>query len=457
MLRSLLFSWLFLLLTPMMLAGQESVPLENDIFKMTIDPENAHLPVTLSLKDGNAELLEAGLGLDLAFVSFEFRKKIYYDENRRVWGHRESPRFVTFGQTSTMTQKRTADSLQIDVSYRTPFAQAQRTMTFNSKTPAFEIAYRLAFLRDLVLHETHNLAIGMKTAKGFTRMTVYDARADEPVTITADGVKRPSHAVSLLDGGPVLFTDPESGVSLLLVGSHAGDVPVEPPARLLEMKAGQVIELKLHAFVGKAGDAAMAEKMLAAWKAMGRDRKAFALVKTAEVLARRKKIAEAEQALLLAAKLREDYAQPYASLAALRRDNKLPGQTQAWAEAGYRMPYNYGYMLSASGLYRQEGLTEAQRRQHLFNLLIAVENTAFYADYYIWAARGFLDMKMYAQACAMYRQALWALEHTPRPEKYKQKYRERFKQEIEKLEAKMLGQTATDLPPLIPVRPERAN
>jgi len=182
------------------------------------------------------------------------------------------------------------------------------------------------------------------------------------------------------------------------------------------------------------------------------------MVQVGQMLMARKKIPDAEAALLKAAALNKDYATPYGVLAALRRDNKDPGaitQTEAWIEAAYRQPYNYGYILSGSGFWKDKGLTEEQRRLAIFNTLIAVENTQFYADYYIWAVRPFEEMKMYAQACAMYRQALWAADSMPRTEEVKEKTRQQFRKKIADLEQKIAGQTYTNMPPLIPVRAEK--
>jgi hypothetical protein len=142
-------------------------------------------------------------------------------------------------------------------------------------------------------------------------------------------------------------------------------------------------------------------------------------------------------------------------LAALRRDTPFePGvkQEDAWCEAAYRMPYNYGYILSGGGLANDVRLTEEQRRLGMLNQLIAVENTVFYPDYYIWAARPFEKMNMPAQACAMYRQALWAVDYMPRSEETKAKLRTDFAKKIDELSHRLLTERAPELPPLTPVR-----
>jgi len=429
--------------------------LDHGQFTLKLQSDNALLPASLVWKPKRVELLAPRTGLNLAFVSFERRTKIYHDENRHVWGDRSEPRFVTDARNASVKPVQRKSWAGLRVEYDSSYARIARTILVHDKDPHVRIEYDLTMTRDVVLHETHNLGVSVSLGPGFHTVSVCDARSAKPALLTQGKIRQAAYATSLLHPGAKLFTHSAKGVSVVVDGDHGASVLANPPARLVTLPKGRRVVFVTHMGLGLKENHAMTSRLFEAHRALTQARKPFALVQTARVLAGLGKVKEAEEALLLAAKLAPDYAVPYSRLAALRRDKKLSrhGQTLAWVEAGYRNPYNYGYMLSGSGLHRLKGLTEAQRRMHIFNVLIAVENTVFYADYYIWAARGFLEMKMYAQACAMYRQALWAIDHTPRPEKHKEKYRKRFRKKIAELESKMLGKTNTQLPPLIPVRP----
>lgn len=420
-------------------------------FEAQLAEENAWLPSSIRWVKGGVELLHPEAGLNLSFTSFENRTKIYREENRNAWKGKAEPRFLT--DAKALGKEPCAEGAYSGVRVRveSSYAIHERRLLFHASEPRLKVVYALEFTRDAVLHEASMLGVGLRLADGFDRLTVPDAREAGAPPISAPTGKGPSLSAGFQHAGPRLFANAAAKAALLVLEAHSGAGLERPPANLLALKKGQKVEFTVEARVGPEGDPALADAFReAAAKAPAADRP-FALVADAQALERLGRLPEAEAALREAARLAPDLATPWAALAALCRDHKLPGEAEAWLEAGYRMPYNYGYMLSGSGLFADPRLTEEQRRQHLFNLLIAVENTAFYPDYYLWAARGFLKMEMKAQACAMYRQALWAADRMPRPEEFREKLREECRKKIAELEAS-LGQTCTNLPPLLPVR-----
>jgi hypothetical protein len=319
-------------------------------------------------------------------------------------------------------------------------------------TPHLSIEYAFEFTRDVVLHEAQNFAIGLNLNNAFTTQVVADVRREPLAPLRATGLKSASYDASVLNPGPELYIDPAQDAAALVSLAIEG-APPQPPVNLLKFAKGQKLVIRFDLEPGKAEDGVLQKSLLEKQAALPEYFRPFALMEVARLLQAQDKVDEAQGALLQAAALNADYAAPYATLAALRRDHKLPGQAMAWAEAGYRNPYNYGYMLSGRTLDHDEKLTEAQKRLHLFNILIAVENAPFYPDYYVWAADGFEAMGMFAQAAAIYRQALWALGHAPYSEAKKAGFAKQFEKKITDLEAKMVGQTATKLPAPIPIRP----
>ena len=440
-------------------ATAQPVPVAPGQFTMAADPENALLPPSIQWKRQGApvELLHEKTGLNLSFTSFEFRNKFYREENKFIWAGQADPRFVTdVGPHDA--QMLAEDGLSgLRVTYANSFAQVDRRVMFHDTEPRVRIEYRLEATRDIVVHEAEMFGVTVGLAPAFTVLTVCDVRAPERPLLSASAAKaQRQYELSFLNAGPALFGAPELKAYMLASGIVAGEVPTPMTANLLRFKAGQkfsfTIDLQCFADEQAAGKA-----LADAGAKISDEQIPYALTRVANLLLEQNKPAEAEAALLKAADLNKTYATPFSRLAAMRRDLKDEGtisQTEAWVEAAYRQPYNYGYILSGSGFFATKGLTEEQKRLAIFNVLIAVENTQFYADYYAWGARPFENMKMYAQACAMYRQALWAVDHLPRSEAHKVRVRAQFEKKIAELEKKLVGQTYVDMPEMIPIRTE---
>ena len=435
-------------------AAQQQEGLAHGQFSMRMQADNVFLPDSIRWTRGDVELIRPQTGLDHGFTSFEFRNKIYRNENRHTWGGREEPRFLTDAMFRQKREAKRDGWAGVEVEYDSSYAKVRRTILFHDAEPRLRIEYAFEMTRDVVIHETHMFAVRIAFAEGFTARAVPDARAeDAAILLAAEGLKGNSVSISPLHPGPIVVTDPEKKVSVLVIGSHSGDVPQDAPVQRLKVAKGHTLTLAAELTCGAAGDEALLAEMRTAHEAMPVASRAYLLLENAAILRHQGRLDEAEAALLESARLSPEFAEPYAELAALRRDHKRPGELEAWAEGGWRMPYNYGYILSASGIVNDQRLTEAERRLAMFNMLIAVENTVFYPDYYIWAARGFEARGMVAQACAMYRQALWAVDHMPRPDAFKERLREQFRKKIADFEAQMLHQTLTDLPEVIPTRP----
>lgn len=420
-------------------------------FEAVLAEDNAWLPVSIRWIPGDVEILRPETGLNLSFTSFEFRNKIYREENKNVWKGKTEPRFLTDIRVLGKQTVAEGDFEGIAVDLEASWARIQRRLLLHRSAPKLRLAYTLEFTRDVILHEAAMLGVDLQFDAGFDESTVPDARGGAGATLTAVGLKGATHRAGLLHAGPVLLTHSARQVTLLIRDAHAGEELDRPSANLLVLKKGKTLTFSIAMGLGPKDDPTLRGEFAKAAVAISSADRPFLLVADARHLEHQGKLKEAEEALLEAGKLNPEYATPFAALAALRRDHKLPGETAAWLDAGYRMPYNYGYMLSGSGLFASKDLTEAQRHQHLFNVLIAVENANFYPDYYLWAARGFLKLNMLVQACAMYRQALWSVDFMPRNEETKEKLRQDYRKVLADLEEQIRTGACTNLPQLIPV------
>lgn len=443
----------FCIVNGVAVARADDCVLETPQFAMTLQEGNVFLPSALRWKPQNIELLAPQNGLGHEFVSFENRSKIYHFENQGAYPNQTDPRFANdakvLGEAQMVTR---VGEKGVSVTLQLPYAIAKRTIWLGEDAPRISIEYAFEFTRDVVLHETQHFNVGVHFNEKFDTQVVADVRRQPLEPLRASGWKSADYAASLLNSGPKLFVDAQHNTAILASALIEG-APPQPPVKLFKIGKGQKLLFRLDLQLGPANDATLSKMLLEKQTALPEYDRPFALLETAHLLEANGHLKEAEAALLLSAKLNLDYAAPFGALAGLRRDHKLPGQAQAWAEGAYRNPYNYGYMLSASRLHQDEKLTEEEKRLHLFNILIAVENAPFYPDYYSWAARGFEEMGMFAQAAAIYRQALWALGNAPYSAEKKEKTTKQFEKKLADLETKMLGQTATDLPDLIPVRP----
>lgn len=421
-------------------------------FELSLDPDDAWLPrgIAVEVGGGSVALLDAKLGLNFTFTDFRLRNKFYREESRGAWPGKDEPRFVT--EPRDLSEPKAIER-GVEVSYRTSFAAITRRIVAAADGVALRIEYEVTPAKDLLVHEPGMFGFGLKVDAGFTGREMVDARTDTPAWMGVDDTKLLDCDATAHHGGPVLFTHAGSGVKLL-IEPH---IPADATTRMWTIPAGKTVTFAADLTVFKADDPQLPARTDAALKQVDGERRPFALTGLARMLMASKKLKDAEQALLLAARLDEEFATPYTLLAQMRNGHHDATQIdggmtfgQAWVEAAYRMPYNYGYILSGSSFPSDKRLTEPQRRQAIFNLLIAVENTTFYPDYYIWVARHFEAMKMYSQAAAMHRQALWALTYLPRPEKYKQDQKQKLEKKLAELEAKLLTEE-TVLPELIRV------
>lgn len=425
-------------------------------FTATLDKENLLLPSSLRWsRGGEAELLDGLCGLNHTYTSFELRNKFYYEENRNIWAGKNEPRFVTDGRLLENQACEEGDYQGRRTLFENAYARVERRLLFHKTGSAIRIEYRFETTREMMVHEPEMFAVALSFASGFTVKSVPDVRAVGAAPLTGEGATPAAYALSFLAAGPALIRNAERKIDLVASGSLSGDLPEPMPVRQCRFKKGQKFSftIDLECFAGEPDKAAAA--FAGKCKLLKPEQTPWILVQDARVLLDQKKAQEAEAALLKAAELHREYATPYGALAALRRDTKVAGalsEGEAWTEGAYRQPYNYGYILSGSGFYADPRLTVEQKRLAIFNILMAVENTAFYPDYYIWAARPFEDMKMVVQACAMYRQALWALDRMPRPEDYKKKQRAVFEKKIVELEKKMVEELSAEIPELTPIR-----
>lgn len=449
-----------LVLFALALRGLAQESLETDLFRVHLDPGNAWLPTSLVWKTAGRELplIDADQGLNLTFTDFQFRNKFYREENRRIWGDAADPRFTVEPREATVapTPDPEAGFSGVDVTYRHPLGTVVRRLLLHRTEPRLRIEYRIAVESEILVHEPEMLAVQFLAAPGFTtgsRPAIEEA--DAPLLVCTN-LDRGRYAVSLLPSGPMRLADPAAGVALLLDGQAASDsLSNGIPTRLAVLTPGDRLVIRLDVRAAAANDPSLDAALRAQTAALPERFRPFRLVATARLLQRMGRLDDAVRALLRAGELDPAYATPYAALAGLRRDTGADlGMTEqeAWVEGAYRMPYNYGYILSGGGLASDRRLSETQRRLGMMNLLIAVENTVFYPDYYVWAARPFEAMGLRGLACALYRQALWAVDYMPRSDATKARLRKQFQDKIETLSQTLLTERAPTLPPLTPVR-----
>jgi len=427
-------------------AETEPKPIGKGTFHLSLDKDNAHLPnqIQLMTADGPVEILDRNCGLNFTFTDFQNRNKFYREESNQAWPNKNEPRFVT--EPSNVSEPVKIDEGQTEgyeVRFDTSYARFTRRILAHKQQDRLTIEYEMTPFKDMQIHELGMFGFNIRFAPQWNQIAITDARPDSPTWLKQSDVKNPHIAVTAHHSGPMVISHAGSKISLLITPR----TPANVPTNLWRIKAGGT---DTYAVDIELADAAQPERL-------PDSRRPFTLLANGRMLLSQGQRKQAEQALLQAAQLNQDFATPYMVLANMRQGKQADGElssltfAEAWVKGAYRMPYNYGYILSGSGFYQDKRLTEHQRRQAILNMLIAVENAAFYPDYYVWAARPFEGMKMHSQACAMYRQGLWALDHMPRPESYKQKVRTRFEKKIAELEEKILNEEVV-LPPLLPVK-----
>lgn len=448
------------LLLCLLAAAAQAAPRQYGRFVLDTDAANAHLPVSLRLLElPGIELLDPAQGLNLSFTDFEFRNKFYREENRNTWEGKPDPRFVTDvpENLADPAPEQDGDFSGEAVSYENSYAAVKRSLLFHDSETRARIVYRLAANRELLIHMPAMFAVILKTGGTLSCADVLDARdpAAPPLTETARSTAR-----ALLNTGPTAFRDQDGSLALLVSHTVRGDLPEPMPFRMLRLQPGNAIELaiELECFINDRDG--MLARMREHFAEMDASTEPCRLYATGRhVLYEQKQEAEGEALLLRAAEAAPDWYMPYMAIAEYRLQNKVEGvvrgttTAQNYHEAAFRMPWNYGIILRGGDYLKDERLSESQQRLLLFNLVCAMENTLFYPDYYAWLARPFEERKMHAQACAIYRQALWAVDHWPVAESKREQTREKFRRKIADIEQTLLNALTADPPPPIEVRP----
>lgn len=431
------------------------------MFVLKTDPANAYLPSSLRLNElPEVELLHPKRGLNLCFTDFEFRNKFYREENRYVWEGKADPRFVTDVPDAMASPVPTTagDYVGESVSYDCSYAQVKRSLLFHATAPVMRIVYGITANRDIVIHMPCMFNISLQLGETLNRSEILDERNPADVPLAFDGSKT---SRTLLNMGPVAISDKEGKLSVLVSHTVTGDLPAPLPFRMIDVKKGQQIVLTLEIECFRDDHEGMLKKMSALHSAMDTATVPCRLYATGHhLLFREKHEAEGEALLLQAAQTAPEWYLPYMMIAEYRLQNNINGlvrgttKGQNYYEAAFRMPWNYGVILRGGDYLGDERLSEAQQRLLLFNLMCALENTLFYPNYYANLAGPFERRKMYAQACAIYRQALWAVDYYPMPEAKREKTRAGFRKKIAALEEKLIT-TITAAPPApIAVRPQ---
>jgi hypothetical protein len=426
--------------------------LQHGAYTVTLDPDNAQLPTSIVWQNDveKTELIGGRTGINFTFTDFRYRNKFYREENRYVWEKQRDARFVTdVRDVGKLTQQ--GDNPQWAVAYSTSYADVTRTLAIDANTDSLELAWEFTFTTDLIVHELIYFGIMLQLHTDFTGVACADAEAESFALLRADGVKRVQRTLTPLNPGPFLAFAESANVLV----SHAcsGDLPTPLAPTLLRFAKGQQFRIALSLTCAPAGDARLPAAMATAHAAAPPAQRPFLLYENANIRVQRGEGPAAERLLLAAAAAHPQYAQPFARLAQLRTHAKTAGMSAAecFAYASYRQPYNYGWSLSGRGFVDDRRLSSAEQQQVLMNLLISVENTQFYPDYYVWVAQDFERRGMDVQACAMTRQALWALEWLPRTEAHREKVRKRLEKKLTELETRIRQAPTATLPPMTAV------
>jgi len=425
-------------------------------FAVELDPASSYLPVSLQwTKHRNTELLPSkdrkGLGLNLTFTDFEFRRKVYREENQRRW-RRENWKFTFEAKDATKSQVPVAAGgyRGLEVTYGADHAKVTRRLLLHDAEPVARIEYHMEITRQLVIHDAEMFGVDLLLADAFADGAMGDARAENPALLRGKGLGGVPYRARLVNAGPAIRTAPGQNATVLLTNRIEGDLPDPVPPRLIRLQPGQKVRIAIQIRCFAGDDPKLTAETLAAVGALPAHQRPYLLVENARALKQQGKVAEAEKALLLAAKLNKEYATPYVVLASYRDVGIDPAI--AFTYAAYRMPYNYGFILSGRGFCNTKGLTLAEKRNAIFNMLVTAENYAMIPNYYSWVARPFEEMGMTVQALAIYRQALWAEKHLARERgEDVEKSGAKHQKKIAELEQKILSAAPVDLPGLVPV------
>ena len=433
-------------------------------FLLKTDTDNLWLPSSLQLKDvPGIELLNPKIGLNLSFTDFEFRNKFYREENKYIWEKQTDPRFVVDVKPGATppSEEKSDGFIGESVSYESSFAKVKRSILFHPSELKMRIAYRVEATRELLIHMPDMFAVALQMGNSFTVKEILDERNPTSEPLATSG-KALNDTRTLFNMGPTAFTDKDSGLSILVSHAVSGDIPALVPSRMIRLAAGKilVIAVDLDCFV-KNREGLLSD-MRSKRDTMDPDSAAYRLFATGyHVLYNQKKEHEGEALLNKVAAMKPEWYMPHMMIAEYRLQNNIDGlvldstRGQNYHESAFRMPWNYGIILRGTDYLTDKRLTEEQQRLLLFNLLCAMENTLFYPEYYVHVAKPFEERKMFAQACAIYRQALWAVARYPVTEQKREKFREQFKKKIAQLEEILVSEITANPPQPIPVRPDK--
>jgi hypothetical protein len=420
-------------------------------FTLNLEKDNSWLPNKLSWND--IDILNPEMTMNFSWTDYMYRTKYYREDNKHLWGDKPDKRFVVDIKNSAVSESEVEDSRAWQVSYISSYAAVKRDIRLHKEKPEITFIYQLEFSKDILVHELMYFGLMLNFAPEFTEKAVKDINSSEFKTLEAGGFKKITYFLTLLNGGPLILSAPDKNVSVLIDYKWDGDLPAPEVTNHWQIKKGQKVTLIAKLTIAK-DKAELLPLLKKAAAGMKQSQMPFQMFEYTNILVQQDRVPEAEKVLLKAADLNKSYSLPFSRLAQLRRNPaaKEPLTTaECFTYASYRQPYNYGWSLSGIDFPNDKRLTEEERRLAIFNLLISVENCQFYADYYVWVARHFEKMKMYVQAAAMTRQALWALEYLPRPESYKGKHREKMQKKLKDLEKLIINQPTAELPPLTEV------
>lgn len=447
---------MFIAVALMALIATAASAAEYGRFTMEADEDNAWLPTSIKFEGApDVELLHPKLGLNHSFTSYEFRNKYYREENRNVWGERDDPRFVVdvkpgaTREAPVQMNGYTGES----VAYESSYANIERSILFHANEPRIKIVYDIDPSREMVVNAANMFSVSVRLEESFAVAEMLDERDIDGDTLEYAGAQ---YSGRLYNSGPVAFSDPENNIAALVWYEMSRQFP----NRMIRLQPGEDFTLTLNIQLFQDDRDGLMAAMRERRRQMGEEEAAYCLYATGyHVLYRLNDEEEGEAILNQVADMKPEWYQPYMMIAEYRLQNNIQGlvrgrtMAEYYQEAAFRNPTDYGVILRGLGYLEDDRLTEEQKRLLLFNLMAVMEHTQFYPEYYVWMARQFESRRMYAQACAIYRQALWATDHYPVSERKREQVRARMTQNIERLEKILLEEIFPDPPAPIEVRP----
>jgi len=455
--------WALFTASLLLVAGVAAADTRYGAFVLETDRDNAHLPSSLELVDlPGVPLLHPELGLNLGYTTFEFRNKFYNEENRNIWARQRDPRFVV----DVQSEMSGPDPVQVNgwvgqqVQYESSYGTITRTMLFDEQAPRMRIVYDITANRDIVIHMPGMFAVGLGLGEPFVKRYQLDARHPQGDMLTREAESMRVNR-SLFPAGPVVVTDASGDLAVMITHEVSGDLGDPVPSRMIELAAGDQIQIAIHLDFYLSNPDGWASAMRTFYDTMDENARIYLLYETGHHLLYVQHDPELGEPIMHeVAALKPEWYVPFMSMAEYRLQNRIDGVVRGFSrgelyhEGAYRMPWNYGVILRGGDYLRDERLTDEQQRLLLLNMLAAMENSLFYPNYYVQPARAFEQRGMIAQACAMYRQALWAVENYPVREEIRERHRASFQREIERLEKILLEQiTALPSEP-VQVRPQ---